>query len=314
MRKEAKVGLTVLVGILIVYLIIAWTRRIHLFAPDVTPYELIFTDVSGLLEGDPVMIRGYQAGRVENIKPGADRVRVRVSINQDISLFQDATAEIQIKEIMGGKKIAILPGGSGQPLSPGSEIQGRTALDLSSSFSQVGRLLDDVNQQKIDVLWQRFDRISRQMEAVMSNIDPDAPGRIINNLEKSSNRIDAFTEPVSPERIDQTWQQVEDMLVRADVALTRIDHVADSLGKVFGPRTDTLLTNLNSTLQRLDALSRQAELVMEQVQDEETLAGRLLTDPSLSQQLDSTLYQLNATLELIRKDKIIVGFWERKKE
>ncbi len=308
MKQEAKVGLTVLVSILLVYLIIAWTRRIHLFAPEVTPYELVFNDVSGLLEGDPVLIRGYQAGRVEKINPGANRVMVRVSIDQDIPLFQDATAEIQIKEIMGGKQVSILPGGRGEPLVAGSEIEGRTALDLSSSFSQVGRILDDVNQQKIDVLWQRFDRISRQMEAMMVNIDPDAPARILNNLEQSSHRIDAFTEPVTPERVDQTWTRIEDMLIRADLAITRIEHVGDSLGEVFGPRTDTLLTGLNYTLQRVDDLSRQAALIMEQIQDEETLAGRLLTDPELSAQLDSTLKALNLTLQQINDDKFIVGF------
>lgn len=308
MKQEAKVGLTVLVSILLVYLIIAWTRRIHLFAPEVTPYELVFNDVSGLLEGDPVLIRGYQAGRVEKINPRANRVMVRVSIDQDIPLFQDATAEIQIKEIMGGKQVSILPGGRGEPLVAGSEIEGRTALDLSSSFSQVGRILDDVNQQKIDVLWQRFDRISRQMEAMMVNIDPDAPARILNNLEQSSHRIDAFTEPVTPERVDQTWTRIEDMLIRADLVITRIEHVGDSLGEVFGPRTDTLLTGLNYTLQRVDDLSRQAALIMEQIQDEETLAGRLLTDPELSTQLDSTLKALNLTLQQINDDKFIVGF------
>ncbi|MEM9984681.1 MAG: MlaD family protein [Bacteroidota bacterium] len=297
-----------MVALLIIYLIVAWTRRIHLFAREVNPYELIFADVSGLLEGDPVLIRGYQAGQVTSIQPETNFVKVAITVNQDIPLYQDAKAEIQIKEIMGGKQITIFPGGGGEMLIPGSQIEGRAALDLSSSFSQVGRILDDVNEQKIDVLWQRFDRISRQMEAIMVNIDPNAPARILSNLEQSSNRIDALTEPVSPERIDQTWGQVEAMLIRADEALTRLNYVSDSLGALFGPRTDTLLTNLNHTLERVDALSNQAALIMARIQDEKTLAGRLLTDPSLTQQLDSTLFHLNETLKQVHQDKIIVGF------
>ncbi len=312
MRQEAKIGLSVLVAIAIIYVVVAWTRRLHFFAPKVTSYELMFADVSGLLEGDPVMIRGYQAGRVKKIRPSADLVTVSVGINSDIPIYQDAKAEIQIKEIMGGKQVSISPGTQGSRLPPGAHIEGRTALDFSSSFSQVGRLLDGVNQQKIDVLWQRFDRISRQLETMMVNIDAGAPKRILNNLDRSTQRLNALTEPISPERIDQTWQQVETMLTRADSALTRVEFVADSLNSAIGPRTDSLLNNLNHTLVRVDHLASMAEDIAQQLRNEESLAGRLISDPELSRQLDSTLYHLNETLKQIHREKVIVGFRKKK--
>jgi ABC-type transporter Mla subunit MlaD len=312
--REVRIGLTVLAGVAIIYLSIAWARRIHLFAPNVHTYEIHFDTVAGLLEGDVVNVRGYPAGRVRGIFPQNDYVQVVVALDQTITLYQNAQAEIQIKEIMGGKQVSLLPGDQPPALAPGGRIQGKASLDISSSFSQVGKLLEDIDQQALTQTSARLDHITQQLEAILLSIDPQATGRIITNLDRSTTQLQTLTEPLSARRIDQTWTQIDRLLAHADGALLRIDTLTRQAEAEALPRADTLLTQLSETLALVNGLASDAQRLAKLLDNEETLIGQVLHDPTLPGQVDTLLNNLNATLKQIQDRKIIVGFRLKQKK
>ena len=308
LTREIRIGLTVLLGLVLVYLTIAWARRIHLFAPEVTTYQIRFGTVDGLMKGDVVSMRGYPAGRVTGISPQHDFVMVDIALDRSISLYQDAQAEIQIKEIMGGKQVSLLPGNEPPALAAGEVIKGQTSLDFASSFSQVGKLLGKIDRQTLDETAARLDRISRQLEAILLNVDPRATGRIIQNLERSTTRLDELTRPLEAQRIDGTWRRVDSLLAHADAGLLHIDSLARVAERSTLPRADSLLDQMSQTLSLVNGLAQDAQELSELLQDEETLPGQILHDRSLPQRVDSLLMNLNATLRQIQERKIIVGF------
>ncbi len=308
LNRETRIGLTVLLGLLIVYLTIAWARRIHLFAPEVNSYQISFETVDGLMQGDVVNVRGYPAGRVTQISPSNDYVRVEIALDRSITLYQDAQDEIQIKEIMGGKQISLLPGRQSPALAAGGSIEGRTSLDFASSFSQVGKLLNEIDRQTLDETTARLDRISRQMEAILLNIDPQATGRIISNLENSTTRLNELIRPLNAQRIDRTWGRIDTLLIRAGQGLDQIDSLSALAKASTLPRADSLLDQMSETLTLVNGLAQDAQALADLLQDRETLPGQILHDRSLPQRVDSLLYNLNNTLRQIQDRKIIVGF------
>lgn len=308
LNREIRIGLTVLLGLLIIYLTIAWARRIHLFAPEVNHYQVRFGTVDGLMQGDVVNVRGYPAGRVTQISPANDYVRVEIALDRSITLYQDAQAEIQIKEIMGGKQISLLPGTQSPALAAGGNIEGRTSLDFASSFSQVGKLLDEIDRQTLDETGARLDRISRQMEAILLNIDPEATGRIISNLENSTARLNELTRPLNAQRIDRTWSRIDTLLVHAERGLSQIDSLSALAKESTLPRADSLLGQMSETLELVNGLAQDAQTLAALLQNRETLPGQILHDRSLPGRVDSLILNLNATLRQIQERKIIVGF------
>ena len=82
-----------------------------------TGYYIIFPDAQGLVELGPVQIAGVEAGTVSEVKliEAGKAVKVKVSIDSQIKLHEDATAQINLKDLLGGKYVEITTGSSQKP-------------------------------------------------------------------------------------------------------------------------------------------------------------------------------------------------------
>ena len=316
-RKELKIGLTVLAALILFYLVVAWTSRIHLFAPKEYRYQISFANVNGLLEGDPVNVRGYTSGRVEAILPQSEVVQVSISLDQRIQLFQDAVAEIQIKELMGGKMIDIHPGSRPPTLAAGSKFSGKIATDFSSAFSQFGEFSEEIQPADLQRLLARLDAFTQYLGQVTQEVPPEQIGQLfadLGSIGARSNRILSSLEAQDlPTKIDQGFteftklsQQGKGLMQRADTLLSKAE--SDLL-----PQAEELFVQTEQTLSEVQILLGEAQILLDQAQDTSALVGRMLQDPNLSIALDSTLYHLTKTLKQIHEKRVIVGI-RRKKE
>ncbi len=114
----------ILGSILILYLTIAWAKQIHWFARKTNVYWIEFENVNGLKTTDPVLMRGVEIGSVLSFQIQKQKVAVQIQVKEEFPVPQGSIAEIQIKEILGGKQVSIEPG-SGSPLPSGSKITGK---------------------------------------------------------------------------------------------------------------------------------------------------------------------------------------------
>ncbi|MEL7065517.1 MAG: hypothetical protein AAFP00_17380, partial [Bacteroidota bacterium] len=67
------------------------------------------------------------------------------------------------------------------------------------------------------------------------------------------------------------------------------------------------LVQSQALIQRLNQQMDHLEKLLTQVENSESLLNRLVYDSTLSRQVDTTLYNLNKTLEQIHSKKVIVG-------
>jgi ABC-type transporter Mla subunit MlaD len=309
MKREIKVGLTLIVGILLFYLVIAWVKRSGFFAPDQQGYVLVFEQVNGLLKGDPVVVRGYPSGRVVDIRPDARQVWVEVDLDRNITLLEDAYAEIQIKELMGGKQVAIWPGERGAVLAENAQIPGRTSLDFSTAFSRFGQVLEQFSPEQMDVWRSGLDSLG---QAFGGTFDPAGIRNIMLNLEELSFRLNQQTASLDlrqwNQRGDSLLNLATEVLLTSQDMLQQFHQISLRLEENLLPQGETLLQQTEASLGQLTQTLDRVEGLLTRLQDPSGLMGKALNDPVFAARLDTTLTELNKTLKEINEEKFIVGF------
>ena len=135
-RREALVGVLIILGAAAFLFLSLWLRGRSL--REVESLKVVFDDVAGLKEGDPVRTSGVAVGHVSRIalrSPG--NVEVWFTIEEAPEPRADARAEIRSADLFGARYIEYSPGTSPDSLA-GREIRGTRVSDLSELAAGLG--------------------------------------------------------------------------------------------------------------------------------------------------------------------------------
>src|SRR5690606_13611578 len=90
-------------------------------AKTVTAY---FDDASGIFEGNDVAVLGMPVGRVTSVEPQGTRVKVKLTVDNDIDVPADVTAAIVNTSIVTTRHVELSPTyKSGPKLDDGATIK-----------------------------------------------------------------------------------------------------------------------------------------------------------------------------------------------
>lgn len=93
----------------------------------VSGYEVTadFSGIGGLAVGDDVQISGVKVGSVVNVGLDSESylARVTMSIEPTVHIPEDTAALISSESLMGGKYLALEPGGADDMIQPGGRVQ-----------------------------------------------------------------------------------------------------------------------------------------------------------------------------------------------
>ncbi|MDW3647342.1 MAG: MlaD family protein [Bacteroidia bacterium] len=318
MKREVKIGLTLISALAMFYLALTWLNRTQLFAPEEKSYFLHVDNVNGLLEGDPVLIRGYTSGRVLNILPKSDKVEVQISLDSQIKLFEDAVGEIQIKEIMGGKQIAIQTGKEGQVLTDGATIPGRISMDFSSSFSRFGKLMEGVDAERMRDVLLKVDRLLTGFEERLEGVSSERIDNAFSQTELALSRLNRTLADMNAQLdfrdIDTLMEGLKTGVEQGNELLSQASEMTQRIEDESLPKIEQSLNDLPELMEGVQHSLNQVNDLMGKLNNENSIVGRILTDEELSRQLDTTLFNLNKTLEQIHSKRVIVGLKRKKKD
>lgn len=89
-------------------------------------YDLVadFSSIGGLKPGDDVQISGVKVGTVKGVtlNPENFLARVTMTLNHDVQLPDDTAALISSESLLGGRFMALEPGGSEDILKAGARV------------------------------------------------------------------------------------------------------------------------------------------------------------------------------------------------
>jgi phospholipid/cholesterol/gamma-HCH transport system substrate-binding protein len=310
MKKEVKIGLTILAGMVLLYLSLTWIKSIHIFAVSRNGYQVRFQDVSGLKEGDQVTVFGYPSGNVEAIAIDGSGALVRINLSEDIAVQTDASAVLKVKEIMGGKTIELRPGVSGRNLPREQAIPGTTSLDFSSAFAKTGEFMDKFDVDDIDSLMGDITKLVRTFSKMSDELDTLDTHGMVKDLRESASSLNHILADVERRKlvasIDESLGKVNLLADKAENSLNSITKLTDHISERTLPKADSLMSQVNDMLGNSEGMIDDVKKILKQFQDRSTLAGQLLYDPKFAQQVDGTLKNLDKTLDHIRTKKIYV--------
>lgn len=138
-KVNFSVGLFVLVGLCAIVYMAVQIGSSRFLGGDQRAVTAIFTNIGGLSSGSNITIAGVRIGTVGEIglNPETLNAEVELRIDEDIELFDDATASIKTNGLIGDKYIAIYPGTPdlGMPLE-GAIVDTEPALDIEGLISR----------------------------------------------------------------------------------------------------------------------------------------------------------------------------------
>lgn len=107
---------------------------------DNVEYNASFDRIDGLVVGSDVRVSGIKVGNVKDVvvDPKTYLAKVIFTVDPQIKLPQDSSAEIASEGLLGGKFIAIVPGGAPSFVQPGGAItHTQSSVNLESLIGQL---------------------------------------------------------------------------------------------------------------------------------------------------------------------------------
>ncbi len=133
---EIMVGLFMFIVLIALGVFTIVLSRDNLFKPSYE-YEFVFSEVSGLREGDNVYLRGMNIGRVRQTELKKNRVSVFVSLDVPIALRRGYEVEVVDASMLGGKFLKIFEGPEDAPLlGDGVTILGSKPFDIITDLGE----------------------------------------------------------------------------------------------------------------------------------------------------------------------------------
>ena len=281
-RNEIKVGLTVIVGLLV--LIIGFSVfKDWSFGHNLHTLQIRFKTSAGLQAGDPVTLNGVKAGRVSSVTIDRNGVLVRAELGEEFIVAADAVASIQMLELMGGKKIEILQGYTSEPFDFSRIMEGRVDPDIAGAFAMVGDLEGNVRA------------LTEKANTLLDNV---------NALTGDSVIVAAIRETVASLRIltrDMREMVTENKSNVQDISRTLVSltHRTDTLITELHPLLKADLKKADAMLVNADSLLGDIRAVVSEIKTSKGMIHTLISDTTLNHRFDALLSRVDSVMSII---------------
>lgn len=283
-KTEIKVGITVFLALIVFLWILGWAKNIT-FNSDKTELKIKFDNVAGLEIGDPVTVNGVRSGYVDDIRTEKDYVVAVLKVDKETSLRRDATFQIMMLDLMGGKKVEIYPGNSDKPLDPNQIHEGLFLGDISTTMALLGNLQSDL----ISLVKEVNVTLAKLNNTVLDDSFTDKMKGLVNNLNHAAVSLNSFVD-----RNDSNFSRlISNSIEITDNVNALVSENRDSV-KVF-------INSANSTLYESKKLLSELNSLLDETRRSGNNLGRLLYDDNFMNDLKDTMTRLNKLVEILEK-------------
>lgn len=148
---ELKVGIFIMIGIMILFIIVFSIGDINL-SKNGYRIKVLFNFASGIGPSAPVRLAGVGVGQVEGIhviydtKEKKTKAELTAWIQDSIKIEKDSVVTINTLGLLGEKYLEIFPGTAGTPIMKASEtIVGKDPVPMEKITENLANLSDSVN-------------------------------------------------------------------------------------------------------------------------------------------------------------------------
>lgn len=242
-KNETKVG--VLAAFAIALLIIGYNflKGNSIFSSETELYAM-YTQVDGLGVSKPVLINGFQIGRVDKLELQEDgRIKATLKIKDEYLIPINTIARLESTDLLGGKAVVMVLGNSKEYAKDGYVLNANVEKSLMESVQPV--------QKKAEMIITKMDSILTSVNSILNpnfqkNVDKSftSIASTLASLEGTSKKVDALVGSESS-KLSAILSNVETITVNF---------------KNNGAKIDAILTNLNTVTDKAAALNFKATI------------------------------------------------------
>lgn len=152
MKKQAhglKVFAFFLLCVVGLFYLIVGTGKLHVKGSGYNVY-IVFDDISGVEANAPVMLNGFEVGRIEDIAVSYEGNRtkniLKILLRKDIKIWNNPVISIKTLGLMGEKYIQITSVGGDEFIKAGQVLEGKPYVDFDTVIAQIDSLTLAVKQ------------------------------------------------------------------------------------------------------------------------------------------------------------------------
>lgn len=237
-KNETKVG--VLAAFAIALLIIGYNflKGNSIFSSETTLYAK-YNQVDGLGVSKPVLVNGFQIGRVDKLELKPDgSILATLKIKDEYQIPKNTIARLESTDLLGGKAIVMVLGNSTEYAEDGYTLNANVEKGLMESVQPV--------QKKAELIIAKMDSI---LTSVNSILNPNFQ----KNVEKSFTSISATLAS-----LESTSKKVDNLVGSESAKLSSILSNVEAITANFknnGAKIDAVLSNLNTVTDKMAALN-----------------------------------------------------------
>ncbi len=282
-KQEMGVGALVLAGLVLFVVGLFWFSGRSIRHQGVLA-KVVFTNVAGLKEGDPVLISGVKVGRVSKVsleRVGKVMVTLELSGDPRVRPRTSAAAVVSSVDFFGAKMIDYSPGAETDSFLPSSSvITGTKAQELADIASGVATNANEL--------------IGNAKGLVSTQLSED----IHNTMIATQRGMAALTAATNGPLVSQSTKalaQMEHVLARFDTLL------ATANVQKTGVRLDTLTANLSRLTSQLASSSASLDSLLGKISRGQGTLGKMATDTVMYGDIHKTLDALTNLLNDLRE-------------
>jgi len=261
----------------------------------------VYPQIDGLIEANPLMVKGYKIGQVNQItlikKGGEYQVLVKFLITEDVKIPKHSIAKAVSSDLLGSKAVEIIYSNETEFVQSGDTLLAASEEDLKTA---VDKRLTPL-QKKAEGLLSSIDSVMVIVETVLNANTRDnlsksfeSIKKALTSLEQTSYKLDDLvaSEKAKISSILSKLNTVAGMLEqntgKIENIITNVSNLSDSLAKA---QLKDAIANADKTLKELNVL-------IAQINSGQGTLGKLAKNDSLYNNLNKA----SADLDKLMKD------------
>jgi phospholipid/cholesterol/gamma-HCH transport system substrate-binding protein len=276
-KREIKVGLLATICIFLLFFGFNYLKGVNIFSPT-NPYHGTFTNVHGLEEQAPVLIRGHKVGQVDAIHYDFTRDSafvVDISINKDINLPEGTQMALIPNGLLGGVAVEL------QVPLDNSELP-VIAHDAYLPTLYVPSLMESLQGE----LLAHVDAAILNVDSLVAQLQEQVEGDHIKSTLANVDRVSGDLTNVSSDLKRLMATKVPSIVNNADTAVANLNIIV----------ADLKAADLQATVARVDTAVDGVNALIADVRSQEGTIGQLIYNKSLYNHLDATVVSADSLL------------------
>jgi phospholipid/cholesterol/gamma-HCH transport system substrate-binding protein len=286
--NETKIGALTAVAITVLILGYSFLRGNDVFSSS-NKFYAIYRSVEGLTISKPILVNGFQIGRVSKMQLQPDgRTTVEFKVDKQYNVPDNTLAKLESTDLLGGKAIVFELGNSMKY----AEDQDTLRADIQGSLAESLQPI----QKKAEVLITKVDSALGAINKIMnpkfqSNVDKSftSIANSLQTLESTTKKIDAI--------VGSQSAHINGIMANADAASANLKNSSAHLTSISTNferfSTDLANSNVKGTLDNANKAMADLQATINKINSGQGSLGLLMNDDKMYNNLNSASGNLN---------------------